>query len=159
MTQQDGTTGPLSRERERARVRARELRRSSPDAERALWQRLRSRQLGGYKFRRQHPIGVFFADFACVEAGLVVELDGGQHLGDEAMHRDARRTAKLHELGFQVLRFSNRDALVETDGVLTVILDWLTAHHPHPNPLPQAGEGAGNSPLPQAGEGVQTLED
>ncbi|HEY0856145.1 MAG TPA: DUF559 domain-containing protein [Albitalea sp.] len=141
MTQQEGTAGPLSRLRERVRVRARDLRQSSPDAERAVWQRLRNRQLGGYKFRRQHPVGGYFADFACVEAGLVVELDGSQHCTAEAAENDRLRTARLHESGFHVLRFTDREALVERDSVLTSILQWLTAHHPHPNPLPQAGEG------------------
>jgi very-short-patch-repair endonuclease len=61
-------------------VNARTLRRNPTDAERRLWRHLRSRQLFGYKFRRQYPIAGYIADFACVEAGLVIELDGGQHL-------------------------------------------------------------------------------
>jgi very-short-patch-repair endonuclease len=131
----------LSRLRERDRVRARELRKASPDAERMMWKHLRSRQLDGYKFRRQHPIGPFFADFACIEAGLAVELDGGQHFEPDAVRRDEQRTAFLQGAGFQVLRFDDRQALTETAGVLQSILDWLHVHHPHPNPLPQAGEG------------------
>ena len=138
---------PLSRLRERVRVRARGLRASAPDAERAIWQRLRDRRLDGYEFRRQHPIGRYFADFVCIEAKLIVELDGGQHFEPDAMQSDARRTADLNALGFQVLRFNDREALVERDAVLLQILDWLHIHHPHPNPLPQAGEG------------VQTEED
>ena len=122
-------------------MRARELRAASPDAERAIWQRLRDRQLDGYKFRRQHPLGRYFADFACIEAKLVVELDGGQHFEAEAMKADAVRTAALNALGFHVLRFSDREALAERDAVLTAVLDWPHTHHPHPNPLPQAGEG------------------
>jgi adenine-specific DNA-methyltransferase len=110
-------------------VRARDLRKTSPDAERAIWQRLRNRQLAGYKFRRQHPIDVYFADFACVEASLVVELDGGQHLEPDAAAYDQRRTARLNQLGFHVLRFNDRQALTERDAVLTCILDWLTVHH------------------------------
>ena len=145
--------GPLSRTRERVRVRARELRKSSPDAEQAIWRALRDRQLDGYKFRRQRPVGRFFADFACIEAMLIVELDGGQHVEPEAMAADEKRTAELCRLGFQVLRFSDREALVEREGVLTRILDWLHIHHPHPNPLPQAGEGATHSPL--VGESTQ----
>ena len=96
--------GSLSRTRERVRVRvrARELRRSSPDAGRAIWSALRSRQLDGYKFRRQHLIGRFFADFACVEAVLVVELDGGQHLEAEAIEADARRTRAMKPNGLHV---------------------------------------------------------
>ena len=133
--------GSLSRTRERVRVRARELRRSSPDAERAVWAALRNRQLDGYKFRRQHPVGPFFADFACVEASLIVELDGGQHFEPEAVEADARRTHALNANGFHVLRFDDRQALVEREGVLTRIRDWLHSHRPHPSPLPQAGEG------------------
>ena len=134
--------GSLSRLRERARVRARELRQVSPDAERAIWQRLRSRQLGGFKFRRQHPVGLFFADFACIEVGLIVELDGSQHVEPDAMQADEARSASLRQAGFHVLRFDNRQALLDTQAVLQVIHDWLVAGHPHPNPLPQAGEGA-----------------
>ena len=134
-------SGPLSRARERAGVRARDLRQSSTEAEQRIWQRLRNRQLGGWKFRRQHPIGPFYADFACLEAGLVVELDGGQHFEPEAIERDERRTAALRQLGFAVLRFDNRQALAETDAVLTAVLQWLEQHRPHPNPLPPAGEG------------------
>ncbi|MBA3597898.1 MAG: DUF559 domain-containing protein [Methylibium sp.] len=147
-------TGPLSRTRERVRVRARELRRASPDAERAIWHHLRDRSLDGYKFRRQHPVGRYFADFACVEARLVVELDGGQHYEPAAMAADAQRSGALTANGFHVMRFSNREALAEHDGVLTAILDWLRLHHPHPSPLPLAEEGAEQCPLPQAGEGA-----
>ena len=148
--------GPLSRTRERVRVRARELRKSSPDAEQAIWRALRDRQLDGYKFRRQRPIGRYFSDFACIEAKLIVELDGGQHFEPEAMAADERRTTALRRLGFQVLRFTDREALVEREGVLTRILDWLHVHHPHPNPLPRAGEGVSSPPLPRAGEGVNS---
>ena len=132
----------LSRLRERARVRARTLRQSSPDAEQALWRALRNRQLDGYKFRRQRPVGGYFADFACIEAMLIVELDGGQHFEPEAMAADERRAADLRRLGFQVLRFTDREALIEREGVLTRILELLHVRCPHPNPLPPAGEGA-----------------
>jgi adenine-specific DNA-methyltransferase len=118
------------------------MRRASPEAERTLWQRLRDRRLAGYKYRRQHPVRRYFADFACVEVGLIVELDGGQHFEPEAIEADARRSAALNAAGFHVLRFDDRQALAETDAVLQVILAWLHAYHPHPNPLPQAGEGA-----------------
>ena len=134
---------PLSRSRERVRVRARELRKTSPEAEQRLWQRLRDRQVAGCKFRRQRPVGRYFADFACLDARLVVELDGGQHFEPDAMQADAHRTSVLNAHGFTVLRFTDREALTETDAVVQVIFDWLQAHHahPHPNPLPQAGEG------------------
>lgn len=122
-------------------MRARALRQSSTDAEHALWNALSNRRLDGHKFRRQYPIGPFFADFACVEVGLVVELDGSQHFEPEAVEKDRQRTRVLNANGFQVLRFDDRQMLTEPTGVLSVILDGLTRHHPHPNPLPPAGEG------------------
>ncbi len=115
---------------------------------------MRSRQLDGCKFRRQHPIGRYFADFACVEAMLVVELDGAQHFEPEAIEADARRTRALSANGFHVMRFDDRQALIEREGVLKSILEWLRIHHPHPNPLPHAGEGVNAHPLPRAEEGV-----
>ena len=156
MPQISAPSGSLSRLRERVRVRARDLRKSSPDAERAIWNALRNRQLDGHKFRRQHPVGAYFADFACIEAMLIVEIDGAQHFEPEAMDSDARRTVVLEAHGFHVLRFDDRQALTELEGVLTSILDWLHAHCPHPNPLPQAGEGVKTSSL--AEEGVNTKD-
>jgi len=142
MKQVSAPPGSLSRKRERVRVRARELRKSSPEAERAIWNALRNRQLDGHKFRRQHPVGAYFADFACIEAMLIVDLDGAQHFEPEAMDSDARRTVVLNGCGFHVLRFDDRQALTEREGVLASILDWLHTYRPHPSPLPQAGEGA-----------------
>jgi very-short-patch-repair endonuclease len=139
--EKEGTQSPLSRVRERAGVRvsrARALRSTSTDAEKCLWTHLRNRQLLGYKFRRQHPIGHYFADFACIECGLVVELDGGQH-ADQANY-DHARTIALQGAGFHVLRFWNHDVLQQTPVVLTQILQYLQTD-PHPNPLPHAGEG------------------
>jgi very-short-patch-repair endonuclease len=129
---------------ERAGVRARQLRANATDAEALLWQRLRSRQLAGYKFRRQHPVGVFFADFACIEARLVVELDGGQHASAEGQLSDERRSAALAAQGYVVLRFWNHDVLQQTDVVLERILGALAHAGPHPNPLPE-GEGESRS--------------
>jgi very-short-patch-repair endonuclease len=118
------------------------LRAQATDAERAVWIELRDRRLDGYKFRRQHPIGPFFADFACVEAKLVIEVDGGQHFEPCGVRDDAARTAKLAARGFSVLRFDNRQVQTERAAVLETIHQWLQRHHPHPNPLPQAREGA-----------------
>jgi very-short-patch-repair endonuclease len=122
---------------------ARRLRRDSTDAERVLWQRLRNRQLGGAKFRRQATIGPFVADFLCVEARLIVELDGGHH-SDE---RDAARTAFLDSHGYRLIRFWNSDMLQNRDGVLQAILIALEEEMPSPNPLPRAGEGLETPPL------------
>ena len=119
---------------------ARRLRREATDAERRLWSRLRNRQLGGFKFRKQETIGRCIADFACVECRLIVEADGGQHR-DEI---DSERTAHLNGLGWEVLRFWSNDILQNTDGVLEVILgacERRSKGKPSPCPLPHAGEG------------------
>ena len=121
-------SGSLSRLRERARVRAQELRKTPTDAEALIWSRLRSRQLLGMKFRRQHPIGKYFADFACIECGLVVELDGGQHAAQVAY--DTQRTAFIQQAGFEVMRFWNNDVLLQTDAVLEQIMGKLQALTP-----------------------------
>ncbi len=118
--------------------RARVLRSNSTDAERYLWRDLRRRQLAGYRFRRQVPVAGYVADFACLEAGLIVELDGSQHL--ERRHYDARRDERLRAAGFRVLRFWDNDVLRDTQSVLEVVLAWLK-QCPHPSLPPQAGEG------------------
>ena len=97
----------------------RRLRNAATDAERALWQRLRLRQMDGCKFRRQHPFGNYILDFVCLEKMLVVELDGSQHA--ESAVTDAERTAFLERAGFLVLRFWNNQVFEEMDGVLEVI--------------------------------------
>lgn len=138
MSESPATADPLSRSRERARVRARSLRETPTDAEALLWFHLRDRRLANHKFRRQCPIGPYFADFACLEAKLVVELDGGQHV--QAAACDNERTRFIEAQGYRVLRFWNNDVLMHTAVVLEQILLALQAH-PHPNPLPPTGEG------------------
>lgn len=113
---------------------ARALRHDQTDAERTLWSRLRNRGLLGRKFRRQHEIGPYVADFVCTDAWLVVELDGGQHL--DQIGYDARRTRWLEQEGYRVLRFWNDDILKNLDGVLEQIVRVLLDTAPHPNPLP-----------------------
>ncbi len=118
------------------------------DSERKLWSRLRGEQLGA-KFRRQHPLGHYIADFACLAPKIIVELDGSQHA--ENVEYDSRRDAFFREHGFQVLRFTTDAPLKNIDGVLTVILEQLMGvpERPHPS-LPPEGEGAkpdiGSSP-------------
>lgn len=129
----------LSRARERVGVRvlrARTLRQSLTDAEQLLWLRLRSRQLAGCKFRRQHPMGPYILDFVCLEQSLVVELDGGQHALAQAQAYDERRSQWLMQQGLRVLRFWNHEVLQQIDEVLVQVLQALT-----PGPLPRAGEG------------------
>ena len=119
---------------------ARELRRRQTDAERILWHHLRNRTLMGCKFRRQHPIGPYVVDFACVDAKLVVELDGSQH---SAPSGDEVRTSFLCRQGYRVLRFWNNDALTQTEAILAVVHDALSvAGCPHPHPSPAGGRGA-----------------
>ena len=95
---------------------ARALRVKSTDAERLLWSKLRNRQVEGWKFRRQVPLGGYIVDFLCEDANLIVELDGGQH--GEALNYDAMRTKWLNKNGYQVIRFWNNDAMNNIDGVL-----------------------------------------
>src|SRR5580658_10573018 len=90
------------------------LRQNATDAERRLWAVLRHRQLQGYKFRRQRPIGRFIVDFACTKHHLVIEADGGQHSDNAA---DDERTAWLESQGWRVLRFWNNDILSNIEGV------------------------------------------
>ena len=144
MNEDAGMSGPLSRSRERVRVRARALREAPTDAESLLWYHLRDRRLANFKLRRQRPIGPYFADFACLEAKLIVELDGGQHV--EAAGYDENRTRFIEAQGYRVLRFWNNEVLMQTDSVLEQILQALQEDNPHPSPLPQAGEGARQQP-------------
>jgi len=102
---------------------ARQLRRTTTDAERRIWYHLRDRRLGGYKFRRQWPLGPYIADFACLEVGLVIEHDGSQHADSPC---DAIRDRYLQGLGFTVLRFWDNEALNETEAVCASILRWLS---------------------------------
>ena len=99
---------------------ARKLRKQLTDAERVLWRALRSRGLHGLKFRRQHPIGPYVADFACLEAALVVELDGGQHAWQQSS--DNKRCATIEAAGFRVVRVWNNDVLTNLPGVLENIV-------------------------------------
>ena len=90
---------------------ARNQRQTAGLAERRLWQRLRGAQIDGHRFRRQHPIGRYFADFACDRLRLIIEIDGGVHERDDVVLRDYLRQAELESLGWTVLRFSNEEAL------------------------------------------------
>jgi adenine-specific DNA-methyltransferase len=97
---------------------------------------LRDRRLSGFKFRRQYPVGRYIVDFICLEARVVVELDGGQHV-DQASY-DELRTCFLQSLGLKVVRYWDDDVLLHMDEVLQHLSSFMTA--PHPNPLPASGE-------------------
>jgi very-short-patch-repair endonuclease len=101
--------------------RARELRHNMTDAERTLWRELRRTALGA-RFRRQAPVGQYIVDFACLEARLIVEVDGGQHAESR---NDERRDRCLASQGFRVLRFWNNDVLGNMRAVLEVIVEAL----------------------------------
>ena len=118
----------------RMKDRARGLRKNLTDAERLLWRFLRNRQLGGWKFRRQHAIGPFISDFVCIERKLIIEVDGGQHAF--TIEEDTKRSDYLGNKGYQVLRFWNNQVLQETDAVLDVILAALEDDTPSPQPSP-----------------------
>ena len=108
--------------------------------EAVLWRALQRKQLGGFKFRRQEPMGPYFLDFYCREARLAVEVDGATHV---ASSTDPRRTAYLVEREIEVLRFWNNDVMSNLDGVLAVILERAECrcYRPPPGTLPQTREG------------------
>ena len=143
--------------------RVRTLRSNMTDAERKLWQGLRGRQMDGHKFRRQLPIGPYIVDFACLDARLIIEVDGGQHLDNPT---DQARDAWLAAEGYRVLRYWDNDVLTRTEAVLEDV--WAVLHGriqssppPHPSPLKgegeasrsSAGEMGGFAPSPLRGEG------
>ncbi len=129
-------------------ARARQLRRDNTKPEAVLWNVLRGGRLGGLKFRRQHPVGPFFADFYCHSASLVVELDGMSH--DDRAQKDERRTEFLQRAGMKVIRILNDNVMSDIEAVARYIAreagGSLDSHpnvappSPHPNPLPE-GEG------------------
>ena len=123
------------------RDRARELRRDTTPAERKLWQVLKGRQLDGHRFRRQHPMGPYIADFVCLELGVVIEVDGGQHYES---NDDLLRGRCMEAKGFKVLRFWNNEVMANLEGVCSVIAQCLAERRPHPS-LPPASGGRGRT--------------
>ena len=134
--------------------KAHALRHNQTNAEGLLWHYLRNKQLGGYKFRRQQPIGPYIADFACLSEKLLIKLDGGQHAEQTAS--DARRDGFLQEKGYRVLRFWNHEVFENCFGVLESIYAALPHHPPlaHHPPLEGGSKdaslsGRGSPPPPQ----------
>jgi very-short-patch-repair endonuclease len=129
--------------------RAREMRSEPNDAESSVWKGLRAKRLRGFKFRRQHPIGVYIVDLYCHAAMLVIEFDGSTHLGKETY--DATRQSWLESQGLLVIRFGNRELDDGIDGFLEIVWRHCVARTgstrgtaPLPNPLPGV-PGRGNS--------------
>lgn len=110
------------RTRTKTLKRARELRTQPTDAEMRLWKYLRQRQISGFHFRKQCPVGPYIADFACLSAKLIIELDGGQHADSTT---DSVRDAWFAAHGYRTLRFWNTDVLANTDGVFLMITEAL----------------------------------
>jgi very-short-patch-repair endonuclease len=135
-------------------ARARDLRRRRTFAEKKLWQAVRDSRLDGLRFRRQHPIDRYFADFACESLRLVIELDGKIHDEDDQHLHDYHRQQEIETLGWFVLRFTNDQVTSSLPTVLDAIraqaklAGAVTPHPPTdcvggPLPLPQ-GEGTRN---------------
>ena len=118
--------------------RARSLRRASTQAELVLWTRIRDRQLGGFKFVRQEPLGRYYIDFVCHDRHLIVELDGGQH---SESSQDRQRDTELCALGYRMIRIWNNDVLDNLDEVLPMLLSELEKWPLTPSLSPQAGRG------------------
>ena len=123
--------------------RARTLRRAMTLPEVLLWQALRARP-DGFKFRRQHPIGGYVADFACLPARLLIEVDGEAHGHNKAASIDRLRQIDLESHGYAVLRIAARDVLDELAGVVRMIAAECLAraplHQPAAGPPPRIGE-------------------
>lgn len=127
--------------------RAKELRQNQTDAESFVWYYLKNKQLDGYKFRRQHPIDKYIVDFICLEAKLIIELDGGQHGEKDKVEYDANRTKFLEEAGYKVLRFWNNEAFDNISGILDFVWNELkNCSQSQDFTLPQ-GEGENSSLL------------
>lgn len=120
------------------RTQSRKLRSSMTDAERALWVKLRGKQLLGLQFYRQKTLGNYIVDFYCAAARLVIEVDGSQHYQPDGATQDALRDCYLKSLGLEVLRFSNLEVLQNMEGVLAVISQELeTASNQNKTKSPQ----------------------
>ncbi len=103
--------------------RSRDLRSNLTEAERALWSKLRRKQLLGLQVYRQKPIHQYIVDFYCPKAQLVIEVDGGQHWQPDHAEQDRERDAVLEQVGLRVLRFSNHEVLKQLDQVVATIHD------------------------------------
>ncbi|ODT81474.1 MAG: hypothetical protein ABS76_11565 [Pelagibacterium sp. SCN 64-44] len=134
---------------------ARKLRRQATYAEQDFWRLTWPLRQAGWHFRRQHMIGSYYVDFACLKAGLVVEIDGDTHAGALAQSNDAVRDDYLRGRGFTVMRFSNHDVTGNPEGVFQVVASYLDTLPPipPPQPSPQGGgseAGAFEHMVPQA---------
>lgn len=100
------------------------LRENSTKSESILWERLKNKQLG-YKFRRQHPLGIFILDFYCHQAKLCIEVDGGYHHQSDQIHYDQERTNQIVASGLYVIRFDNSQIINHIEEVISEIKETL----------------------------------
>jgi very-short-patch-repair endonuclease len=140
----------VRKSRELQRRNAKRMRHRPTDAEKKFWWQVRAGRLGGFKFKRQYPIGPYIADFVCLERLLIVELDGSGH--SEQQDYDATRTGFLESKGFPVMRFCNYAVLTNAEGVGAGV--WAALNEkipPLPSPLPLRGRGELDSDSPRHG--------
>lgn len=113
-----------------SQIFAKELRKNLTAAEQKLWFDLKGKRLGGFKFRRQMPIGPYIADFACISAKLVIEVDGATHGTQRERKHDEKRTLFLNSKGWQVIRFTNEEIFKRRNDVLDHILKQCSPSAP-----------------------------
>jgi bifunctional enzyme CysN/CysC len=135
---------------------ARKLRKEMTSAEQIIWGLLRGKQLG-IKFRKQHPVGPYIADFACLNPKIIIELDGSQHANEHNLAKDKKRSEFLNSQGFKVIRFWNNEVFENIDSVVETIYNSFNFEQEssHPNPPPN-GEGIPNMPW-YSGESVTEM--
>ena len=119
---------------------SRQLRENMTDAERRLWAKIRMKQLKGYQFYRQKPIGDYIVDFFCPKARLVIEVDGSQHFSEEMTEHDRLRDEYLTSLGLRVLRFANTDVLTHIESVIESLEEEIPRRKIPLNPPLRKGE-------------------
>lgn len=105
--------------------KAQYLRRNMTKAEGMLWEKLRNNQFEGLKFRRQHPINIYIADFYCHKFKLIIEIDGGYHLTSSQIEKDSERTRMLEQHGLNIIRFKNEEIKNNIEAVLTQIKNYI----------------------------------
>ena len=136
----------MRRGERKSRPHVKSLRREMTEAEVMLWSRLRLKEKHGVHFRRQHPVGPYIADFACVAAKLVVEVDGATHSSDHEISYDRRRDEYMKMRRWNVIRVTNQDVFRNPDGVCEMIL----SHTP-----PPSGDAAASPPTSPAPAGEE----
>ena len=136
----------MRKDEKKSRPHVKNLRKNMTEAEVILWSKLRLKEQHGVRFRRQHPVGPYIADFACVAAKLIVEVDGATHSSDGEIAYDRKRDAYMTQRGWRVIRVSNNDVYKNLDNVCEMILSYS-----HPLRPAMRSASPSTSPAP-AGE-------